>query len=92
MLRLHASFAGGMSSIPSRGNKIPHATWPKNERIFWKLPGGLVFGLWGFHCHGPGSIPGGVHHSTKKKIIIIKNKVFSIRLQLKIQPIFFNNK
>ena len=63
MLGLHESIAWGVSSIPSRGTKIPHATWPKKKRIFWKFLGGLMFGLWGFHCHGPGSIPGGEHHN-----------------------------
>ena len=32
-LRLHASTAGGASSIPGPGTKIPHAAWcgPQNE-------------------------------------------------------------
>ena len=31
-LRLHASNAGGASSIPGRGTKIPHATW-RSQKI-----------------------------------------------------------
>ena len=25
---------------------------------FWEFPGSLVVRIWGFHCHGPGSLPG----------------------------------
>ena len=31
-LRLHASTAGGMGSIPGRGTKIPHAAWHSHEK------------------------------------------------------------
>ena len=31
-LRLHASNAGGMGSLPSQGTKIPRATWQKNQQ------------------------------------------------------------
>ena len=30
-LRLHASMAGGVGSIPGQGTKIPHAARPKNK-------------------------------------------------------------
>ena len=32
-LRHLASTAGGEGSIPGRGAKIPHASWPKNQNI-----------------------------------------------------------
>ena len=31
-LRLHASSAGDMSSMPGWGTKIPHATWPGQKK------------------------------------------------------------
>ena len=27
------SNAGGVGSIPGRGTKIPHAPWPKNQKV-----------------------------------------------------------
>ena len=30
-LRLYASNAGGVGSIPGQGTKIPHAMWPKDK-------------------------------------------------------------
>ena len=45
-LRLHASTAGGVGSIPGRGTKILHATWHgqkekemfrHNETIYFKV-------------------------------------------------------
>ena len=35
-LRLHASCAGDVGSIPGQGTKIPHASWcgPKNASFF----------------------------------------------------------
>ena len=32
-LRLHASNAGGMGSIPGQGTKIPHASRPKKKKL-----------------------------------------------------------
>jgi len=33
-LRLHASTAGGVGSIPGQGTKIPYASaWPKKKRM-----------------------------------------------------------
>ena len=41
-LRLHASTAGGMGSIPSWGSQIPHATWrgKKKKKDNPPRPGG----------------------------------------------------
>ena len=33
MVKISPSNAGGASSIPVRGAKIPHASWPKNQNI-----------------------------------------------------------
>ena len=33
MVKTLPSNAGGASSIPGQGGKIPHALWPKNENI-----------------------------------------------------------
>ena len=33
MVKTLPSNAGGASSIPGQGDKIPHALWPKNENI-----------------------------------------------------------
>ena len=36
-LRLHASTAGGVGSIPGQGTKIPHAVWGGQKIFFKKL-------------------------------------------------------
>ena len=36
-LRLHASNAGGMGSIPGQGTKIPHASRPKKKFFFFLI-------------------------------------------------------
>ena len=33
VIKTSLSNAGGVSSIPGRGAKIPHASWPKNQNI-----------------------------------------------------------
>ena len=33
MVKTSPSNAGGAGSIPGRGAKIPHASWPKNQNI-----------------------------------------------------------
>ena len=33
MVKTLRSSAGGVGSIPGRGAKIPHASWPKNQNI-----------------------------------------------------------
>ena len=52
--RFHTSTAGGMSSIPGWGKKIPHATWhgDKKKKSFPKLK--KKVNIWG--VRGKGSI------------------------------------
>ena len=38
-------------------NSHKHEVLIKN-RQHWEFPGGLVVRIPGFHCHGPGSVPG----------------------------------
>ena len=33
VVKISPSNAGGVGSIPGRGAKIPHASWPKNQNI-----------------------------------------------------------
>ena len=42
-LRPHASNAGGTSSIPGRGTKIPHATQQKKKKCSEELTNAFMF-------------------------------------------------
>ena len=33
VIKTSPSIAGGVGSIPGRGAKIPHASWPKNQNV-----------------------------------------------------------
>ena len=37
MVQFSPSNAGGLDSVPGRGDKIPHVSWPKNPNIKQKL-------------------------------------------------------
>ena len=57
MVSLRQSFLPtARASLDSLGPQVGSAAL--KDRINWEFPGGLVVRILGFHCHGPGSIPG----------------------------------
>ena len=44
--------------IPNKEVKTLRSCLPTNKKVLQGFPGGLVVRIPGFHCCGPGSIPG----------------------------------
>ena len=51
----------------SKGAKASQERAVCQQMVLRELPGGLVSGIMGFHCQGPGSMPGQVGHGQKQK-------------------------
>ena len=51
-LRLHASNAGGVGSIPCQGTKIPHAVWRGGKKIKNKIYLSIYLFIYLFGCIG----------------------------------------
>ena len=54
-LRLHASTAGGMDSIPDQGTKSPHGTWGNQEKKKIQPPSKASEALRGLELSSPNS-------------------------------------
>ena len=51
----------------SKGAKAIQERAVLQQTVLRELPGGLVARILGFHCQGPGSMPGQVGHGQKQK-------------------------